>query len=73
MVLTADIRGDQGERLKPGDVGAVVHVHPGAEAYVVEFMALDNHTVAMATVLPSQARAVTGRDLIHARDVEFAV
>ena len=72
-MLTVDIRGDQGERLKPRDVGSVVHVHPGAEAYVVEFMALDNHTVAMATVLPSQARAVTSRDLIHARDVEFAV
>ena len=72
-MLTADIHGDQGERLKSGDVGSIVHVHPGAEAYVVEFMALDNHTVAMATVLPSQARAVTSSDLIHIRDVEFAV
>ena len=51
----------------------VVHVHPGGKAYVVEFMALDGDTIAIATVLPSQARSVTSRDLTHTRHVETAV
>ncbi len=73
IVLTADVRGDKGEKLMAGDVGTIVHIHPGAKAYVVEFTALDDHTVAIATVLPSQMRNVTSRDLLHARTVETAV
>ncbi len=69
IVLTADVSGDEGEELKPGDVGSIVHVHPGGEALVVEFMALDGGTMAIATVLPSQVRSVTGADLTHARVV----
>ena len=72
VVLTADVWGDEGEQLMPGDVGAVIHIHPGGEAYVVEFLALDGDTVAIATVLPSQARPVTSRDLTHTRQVEPA-
>lgn len=69
IVLTAEVLGDDGELLMPGDVGAVIHVHPRGEAYVVEFMALDGGTVAIATVLSSQARPVTAGDLIHTRQV----
>ena len=73
VVLTADVSGDEGEQLRSGDVGTVIHVHAGGEAFVVEFMALDGDTVAIATVLPSQARPVTSRDLTHTRQVEPAV
>ena len=73
IVLTADILGDEGEELKPGDVGIVIHVHPGNAAVVVEFMSLDGDTVAIATVLPSQARPVTSADITHARTVPAAV
>ena len=59
--------GDEGEQLRPGDVGTIIHVHPGGEAYVVEFATLDGDTVDIATVLPSQTRPVTSRDLTHAR------
>ena len=69
IVLTADVYGDEGEQLKPGDVGAVVHVHPGGGAFVVEFMTLEGDTVAIATVSAAQARPVTGADLTHARIV----
>ena len=55
------------EGLVAGDVGTIVHIHPGGEAFVVEFMALDGNTVAIATVLPSQARLVTDQDITHAR------
>ena len=73
VVLTTDICGDEGEQLRSGDVGVVVHVHTGGEAYVVEFVALAGGTAAMATVLPSQARPVTGTDLTHARTIEMTV
>ncbi len=71
IVLTADIRGDEGEVLRSGDVGVVVHVHTGGEAYVVEFLTLDGDTAAIAAVLPSQARPVTDKDITHARPVEI--
>ena len=71
IVLTADICGDEGEVLRSGDVGVVVHVHTGGEAYVVEFLTLDGDTAAIAAVLPSQARPVTDKDITHARPVEI--
>ena len=69
IVLTEQAVGDEGEELKPGDVGSIVHFHPGEKAFVVEFMSLDGGTVALATVLASQARSVTRSDLTHARTV----
>ena len=73
IVLTADVSGDEEEVLKSGDVGTIVHLHPGGDAFVVEFMALDGGTVAIATVLPSQARPITGEDMTHARKVTAAL
>ena len=73
IVLTADVFGDEGEELKSGDVGTIIHIHPDEEALVVEFMSLDGDTVAIAAVLPSQARLVTNADLTHARTVPAAV
>ena len=58
IVLITDILE---EGLVAGDVGTIVHVHPKGEAFVVEFMTLDGNTVAIATVLSSQARLVTSR------------
>ncbi len=71
VVLTAPVIGDEGEELKPGDVGVIVHIHPGGEALVVEFMTLNGDTAALATVLSSQVRQVTNKDIIHTR--EFAI
>ena len=70
IVLTTEVLGDNGTELKPGDVGTVVCVHLGDEAFVVEFMALDGDTLAIATVLPSQARPISGADMTHSRSVE---
>lgn len=72
VILTAEVSGDEGEALMPGDVGVVVHTHPGDAAYVVEFFALDGRTAAIATVLPSQARSVTAADITHARAATMA-
>ena len=73
IVLTTDVNGDDGEQLKPGDVGVIVHVHPGGEPFVAEFTSLDGDTMALATVLPSQARPTTRADMAHARSVEAPV
>ena len=70
VVLTDEVTGDEGEALEPGDVGAIIHIHPGGEAFVVEFMALDGETAAIATVKASQARPITSADLTHARTVQ---
>lgn len=55
------------EGLVAGDVGTIVHIHPRGEAFVVEFLTLDGNMAAIATVLPSQARLVSDRDITHAR------
>ena len=73
VVLTSAAVGDDGQKLRPGDVGVVVHVHPGGEAFVAEFTALDGDTVSVATVLPSEVRPVTGADLTHSRAVETPI
>ena len=65
IVLTGDVA-DMG--LKAGDVGTIVHVHRDGQAFEVEFLTLDGHTAALATVPSSQVRPVTGADITHARD-----
>jgi len=55
------------EGLVAGDVGTIVHIHPRGEAFVVEFLTLDGNMAAIATVLPSQARLVSDKDITHAR------
>ena len=59
IVLTADVFGDEGEELKAGDAGTIIHVHPDETALVVEFRSLDGDTMAIATVLQSQVRPAT--------------
>ncbi len=68
IVLTTDL---PKEGLKVGDVGTVVHVHVSGDAFEVEFLTLDGKTVAVTTVTVSQVRAVTERDLTHARSIEL--
>lgn len=67
IVLTSDLTQDG---LRSGDVGTVVHIHEDGEAFEVEFFTLDGETAAVATVLRSQARPVSNRDITHARLVE---
>ena len=61
-----------GEGLEAGDVGTVVHVYKDREAYEVEFVTLDGHTAAVATLEASQVRPVTRRDLTHVRELQVA-
>jgi hypothetical protein len=66
VVLSANL---PGEGLVAGDVGTVVHIRKGGEGYEVEFMTLTGETVAIVTLLASQLRPLTRRDLAHAREL----
>ena len=50
-------------------MGTVVHLHPDAAAYEVEFITLTGQTIAIATVMAAQLRPVSSRDLTHAREL----
>ena len=67
VVLTQDL---PEERLTAGDVGTVVHIHEGGAGYEIEFMTLSGRTIAVATVMASQVRAVSSRDLVHVRELQ---
>jgi hypothetical protein len=67
VVLTQDLPED---RLKAGDVGTVVHIHQGGAGSAVEFMTLSGRTIAVTTVMASQVRAVTSRDVVHVRELQ---
>lgn len=58
-----------GDGLQAGDVGTVVHIHRQGEAFEVEFVTLDGGTVAVITLLSSQIRAVSKRDITHVREL----
>ena len=49
--------------LIPGDVGTIVHIYPRGVAFIVEFLTSVGDPVAIADVLPSQARRATKHDL----------
>jgi hypothetical protein len=66
VVLTANLLP---EGLEAGDVGTVVHIHRGGEAYEVEFMTLAGTTLAVATVMSDQLRPVGKRDVSHVREL----
>jgi len=66
IVFTDDI---PAEGLQPGDMGTVVHIHPNAAAYEVEFVTLTDLTVAVVRVLPIRLRPVSRRDLTHVREL----
>ena len=66
VVLTQDV---PEEGLRAGDVGTVLHIHREGAGYEVEFMTLTGRTVAVATLLPSQLRPVSPRDLSHVREL----
>lgn len=69
VVLTQNI---PEENLEAGDIGTVVHIHGEGAGYEVEFMTLAGETVAIATLLPAQLRAVARRDIPHVRELAAA-
>jgi hypothetical protein len=69
VVLTQDLTEAS---LKAGDVGTVVHVHQGGAGYEIEFMTLAGETITVTTLLSSQIRAVSRRNIAHVRELQTA-
>ncbi len=69
VVLTCDLP-EHG--LMRGDVGTAVLVHGEGEAFEVEFVGYDGHTVALLTLEREQVRPLAARDLPHARELANA-
>ena len=67
LVLTSDLP-EYG--LEAGDVGTVVYVYQGGQAYEVEFFTLGGETAAVATVEATHGRPVGRRDITHARTAD---
>jgi Domain of unknown function (DUF4926) len=55
--------------LSKGDLGTVVHVYADGKAYEVEFMTLTGDTIGVVTLELGDVRAVTDREIAHARQV----
>ena len=66
VVLTEDV---PRKGLKAGDVGTVVHIHAGGEAYEVEFICLDGQTVSVVTLKANQVRSIKTGEIAHAREL----
>jgi hypothetical protein len=69
VVLTEDLP-DEG--LQAGDIGTVVHIHQGGAGYEVEFMTLAGETICVATLLATQVRPISPRDIAHVRELAAA-
>ena len=65
VVLTRDM---PEQKLRQGDLGAVVLVHGDGRAYEVEFVTLGGETVATVTLPYDAVRAVTGHEIAHVRE-----
>jgi hypothetical protein len=66
VILTRDL---SRQKLRKGDLGAVVLVHENGAAYEVEFMTLGGDTLAVVTLPAEAVRPATARDVPHAREL----
>jgi hypothetical protein len=55
--------------LKCGDVGVVVDVHKGGEAYEVEFMTFEGETLGVRTLVASDVASMRSGLIPHIRQV----
>lgn len=69
VILLVDLP-DRG--LSAGDIGTVVHVYPGGQAYEAEFFDLDGTTVGVETVEREQIRPARLDELEERRAVRQA-
>jgi len=66
VILAEDLPEDG---LYKGDVGMIVHVHKGGEAYEVEFLTMGGRTVAVRTLQAAQVQAVDTQMIPHVRKI----
>jgi hypothetical protein len=67
-VITIDLP-DYG--LRAGDVGTIVHIVEGGEAYLVEFFTLDGETIDVVMLEANQVRPAGSEEIAHARSLSL--
>lgn len=72
LELAAVCRNLPAHGLVAGDIGTVVLVYRGGEAYEVEFVAANGETVALETLRDDEVEPVVGREILHARKLSAA-
>lgn len=55
--------------LRKGDVGTVVHCYTDGTAFEVEFVTAEGKTVALLTLAPEDIRPISGREILHVREL----
>ena len=70
VTLTSDI---EEKCLKSGDGGTIVHIYPGGDVFVVEFISPDGYAADIVDVPVSQVKAMTSEDISRPHGVEAAV
>lgn len=58
--------------LVAGDIGTVVLVYRGGEAYEVEFVTANGETIALETLKSEDVEPVVGNEILHARKLPAA-
>ena len=69
VALTGDL---PAEGLEAGDIGTVVMIYGLNEAFEVEFVGYDGHTIALLTLKPDQVRTLSRGDVPHVRKLAAA-
>ena len=64
VVLTVDL---PQYGLTVGDIGTVVMIHANGKGYEVEFMTLDGETLAVTSLLATQVRPISHKEIAHVR------
>ena len=70
VTLTSDI---EEKGLKSGDGGTIVHIYPGGDVFVVEFISPDGYTADIVDVPVSQVRPMTSSEIAYPHSVDAAV
>jgi hypothetical protein len=68
-VLVAEL---PGRLLRVGDVGVVVGVYRGGEAFEVEFFDADGETLAVETLRADKVEPFAGLKILHVRELTAA-
>lgn len=69
VVLTRDV---EEHGLRQGDIGAVVHRYSDGAAFEVEFVTAEGKTVALLTLAPADIHPLSGREILHVRELTLA-
>jgi len=58
--------------LNRGDIGAVVHRYSGGNAFEIEFVTGEGHTIAVVTLDDRDVRPMHANEILHARELKAA-